>query len=167
MIGQLEPLLAIRQVRLQSLQAELGRRMTRLARIDEEIDAVDRELAQIAEQRTIWENAWRYWQRDDRLLRHGQDYNLTHVALSAWERDTRQLREEVCARREEAAAEVREMRVQVLAMLAKVDALREQLEEMRGRERARRAALLDSRVHDDVTSHACSRVPAVGAFEGA
>lgn len=154
MIEQLRKLLAVREAHLQALRGKLLALQAVLARIDEEVAVLDAELQQISTQRAHWERAWQHWLHQDRMLRHGQDYNLTHVALSAWERDAQEARAEVRQRREQAANDVAAQRSLVLNAQRKVDAIQEQLQQARRRQRATREAILDSRSHDEVIAHA-------------
>ncbi len=146
---QLRDLLTIHEMRRERLRAELAQRLAALAAVDEELGAVDDELAQIARQRLEWEHAWQRWLYDDRVLSHGQDYNLSHLALSAWERDARQARDEISARHVRAAAEVDEVRRRLVKAERRLEVLQEWLHERWRRQAARRCALVDSRSQDE------------------
>lgn len=149
MMEQLRKLIAIREVRLDRLRAELAQRLAALGRIDEELAGITAELAQIARQRVAWEHEWQRWMHHDRVLRHGQDYNLSHLALSAWERDARQAHEEVSVRRAQAAAEAGETRRRFAKAEQRFEALQEQLHKLVRQHASRRIALADSRSQDE------------------
>lgn len=154
MIEQVRRLLAVREAHLQALRGRMIELLAALSQVDEEVAVLDAELQQISTQRAQWERAWQHWLHHDRMLRHGQDYNLTHVALSAWERDAREARAEVWQRREQVADDVAAQRSLVLSAQRKVDAIQEELRQARRRQRAAREAMLDSRSHDEVIAHA-------------
>lgn len=146
---QLRNLLEIREIRLRRLQDELARQRAALALVDEEIASIDSELAQIARQRVLWEHEWQQWLQRDGVLRHGQDYNLSHVALSAWQQDAMQARTEASVRREQAAARTDQVRQQLLKAQQRVEALRQQLNDLRRKWVVQRVALDDSRAQDE------------------
>ena len=150
MSEQLRQVLAVREAHLQTMRARLAELQAVLDAIDEEVAVIDRELRQIAEQRATWEREWQQWLLHDRVLRHGQDYSLTHMALSIWEQDTLELRAEVWQRREAAESEVDAARAVLLTAQRKADALREELHAMEKLRRAQLEAVLDERMCDDV-----------------
>ena len=152
MTEQLRQVLAVREAHLQTMRARLAEVQAVLAAVDEEVAVIDRELRQIAGQRATWEREWQQWLQHDRVLRHGQDYSLTHMALSIWEQDTREFRAEVWQRREAAASEVDAARSVLLTAQLKADALREKLNAMEKLRRAQLEAILDERASDDVIS---------------
>jgi hypothetical protein len=152
-IEQLRQVLAVREAHLLRMRARLAELQAALAAVDQEVALLDAELQQIADQRATWEREWQHWLHHDRVLRHGQDYSLTHMALSIWERDTRDLRAEVWQRREAAANDVDASRALLLTAQRKADALREKLREAERLRRAQLEAVLDSRAHDDATPH--------------
>ena len=145
-------LLSIRQLRANSIRAELAQALSVLAEIEQELASVTKELQQIALQRATWECDWQRWLRADGIVRHGQDYNLAHTALSAWEQDATQARDEIVVRRTQAAQQVREIRQRLLKAEQLLDAMQEQLRSMQHRERVRRVALTESRVVDELHS---------------
>lgn len=150
MIEHLRQVLAVREAHLQTMRAHLAELQAALTAVDEEVAVIDRELQQIAEQRATWEREWQQWLRHDRVLRHGQDYSLMHMALSIWEQDTRELRAEAWQRREAAASEVDAARSVLLKAQRKADALRDKLNETQKLRQAQLEAVLDERAHDDV-----------------
>lgn len=154
MIGELQQLLSVREAQLDALQALLARRLAALAEVDAELSAIDAELAQIAAQRANWEQQWQHWLQKDQLLQHGQDYNLTHVALSSWESEAKQARSEIAERHRVAANEAQTARTAVMKARMRVDALADMLKEARRSHRVRHAALLDSRAQDELISRA-------------
>lgn len=162
MIEQLRQVLAVREAHLQTMRARLSELQAVLTEVDAEVAAIDGELQQIADQRATWEREWQHWLHHDRVLRHGQDYNLTHVALSIWEQDTRELRAEVWQRREAAASDVGAARALVLTAQRKADALREKLREAERLRRAQFEAMIDARAIED----RLLRAPAVALREG-
>ncbi|MET0533992.1 MAG: hypothetical protein ABW171_07180, partial [Steroidobacter sp.] len=146
---QLHNLLEIREIRLRRLQDEFARQRAVLALVDEEIASIDNELAQIARQRVLWEHEWQQWLQRDGVLRHGQDYNLSHVALSAWRQDAMQARAETWIRREQAAAQVDQVRQRLLKAEQRIRALRQQLHDAKRQRVVQRVALDDSRAQDE------------------
>jgi hypothetical protein len=146
---QLQQLLRIRVLRLDCLRSELARELAALRVVDDELAIAADEVARAAQQRVLWENDWQQWLHRDGVLRHGQEYNLSHVALSAWEQDAKEVHDEVLGRREQAAAVVKEVRQRVLKAEQRCEALREQLESQRRQQLFRRAALVDSRSNDE------------------
>ena len=154
MIDELQQLLSVREAQLDALQALLARRLAALAEVDAELKAIDAELAQIAAQRAVWEQQWQHWLSKDQVLQHGQDYNLTHVALSAWEREAQQARVEIAERHRVASEEAQAARTAVMQAKVRVDALADMLKEARRLHRIRLAALLDSRAQDELASRA-------------
>jgi hypothetical protein len=154
-IEQLRQVLGVRGAHLQRMRARLTELQSVLAGVDEQVAILDCELHQIADQRARWERDWQHWLHHDRVLRHGQDYNLTHMALSSWEQDTRELRADVWQRREAAASDVDAARTLVLTAQRKADALRDKLQEAERLRRAQLEAVLDSRAHDDAMPRQC------------
>lgn len=154
MIDELQQLSSIREAQLDALQSLLARRLAALAEVDAELSAIDAELAQIAAQRAIWEQQWQHWLQKDQVLQHGQDYNLAHVALSAWETEAKQARIEIAERRRVASDEAQTARAAVMKARMRVDALADMLREARRSHRVRHAALLDSRAQDELISRA-------------
>lgn len=162
MIEQLRQVLAVREAHLQTMRARLSELRAVLAAVDAEVASIDGELQQIADQRATWEREWQHWLHHDRVLRHGQDYNLTHVALSIWEQDARELRVEIWQRREAAASDVDAARALVLTAQRKADALREKLREAQRLRRAQLEAMIDTRAIED----RLLRAPAAALREG-
>lgn len=158
---QLRNLLEIREIRLRRLQDELARQRAALALVDEELASIDSELAQIARQRVLWEHEWQQWLHRDGVLRHGQDYNLSHVALSAWQEDAMQARAEASIRREQAAEKVDQVRQRLLKAEQRVQALRQQLQDMQRQRVVQRVALDDSRAQDEAVAGSMPRRAAV------
>ena len=154
MIGELQQLLAVRDTRLKALQSHLAAQLALLAEVEAELATIDAELAQIASQRTLWEQQWQHWLREDRVLQHGQDYNLSHVALSAWECDAKQARAEIADRHRTAAAAADAAKHAVMRAQVRLDVLSGMLGDARRLHRARQAALLDSRLQDEQVSRA-------------
>lgn len=149
---QLRLVLKIRQLRLECLRIELSRRLAALFVVDQELSAAAGEVARVAQQRAIWEHEWQQWLHEDGVLRHGQDYNLSHIALSAWEQDVQEIYDEVLARREQAAAEVNEIRQRLLLAEQRCEALQKQLCALERQQVSRRAALIDSRSQDEAAA---------------
>jgi hypothetical protein len=154
MILELQQVLSVREVRLAALQALLAQRLQTLAAIDAELAKIDAELRQIADQRAIWERHWQRWLHEDHVLQHGRDYNLSHMALSSWEREAQAVRVEIAERQLAAAAEVQAAKKAVMQAQTRVEALGTMLSDARRRQRARGAALLDSRAVDELASRA-------------
>jgi hypothetical protein len=148
----LQQVLAVREAHLQTMQMRLADVQRVLDDIDEEVAAIDRDLGMITEQRATWEREWQHWLRHDRVLRHGQDYGLMHMALSIWQQDTQEARAEIWRRREAAANEVDAARAVLLGAQLKADALRQKLREMQKLHQARVEAVLDERMGEEVTS---------------
>lgn len=161
LMEQLRKLLEIREIRLRRLHDELARERAALALVDEEIASIDSELAQIARQRTLWEHEWQQWLQRDGVLQHGQDYNLSHVALSAWQQDAMQARAEASNRREQAVARADHVRQRLLKAEQRVRALRQQLHDVKRQRVVQRAALDDSRAQDEAFACAVQRRAAV------
>jgi hypothetical protein len=151
-MSQLHAVLTIRELRLELVRAELAERLAELAAIDAELQAAGDEINRVARQRTLWEHEWQRWLHQDGVLRHGQDYNLSHVALSAWEQDAKDAYDEVLARREQAAAAADEVRRRLAKAQQRCDVMRDELQRLQRLESARRAALLDSRSQDDAAA---------------
>jgi hypothetical protein len=151
-MSQLQTVLSIRELRLELVRAELAQRLAELAEIDAELRAAADEIARVAQQRALWEHEWQRWLHQDGVLRHGQDYNLSHVALSAWEQDAKAAYDEILARREQAAAVVNEVRQRLAKAQQRCDVMRDELQRLRRLETGRRAALLDSRSQDDAAA---------------
>lgn len=154
MIGELQQLLSVRQVRLGALQSSLARQLLLLGEVDAAMAAIDAELAQIAAQRAIWEQQWQHWLREDRVLQHGRDYNLSHVALSAWAGEAAQARAEIAERHRVESAAAQAAREAVMQAQKRVDALAGMLGDARQSQRVRYEALLDSRSQDERISRA-------------
>jgi hypothetical protein len=152
MSGDLHKLVVVREARLQVAQAALTRTHAALAAVDLELATLDGELQEIAQQRAVWENQWQSWLHEDCVLRHGQDYNLCHVNLSAWERDVREQRTEVEERRQAAEEEVRTARSAVLAAERRVELLKEELASEIRRRRSRHISLMESRAQEEISS---------------
>jgi hypothetical protein len=152
MSAQLQQVLAVREAHLQTMRARLAELQAALAAVDAEVAVIDRELQMIAAQRATWESEWQQWLQQDRVLRHGQDYGLMHMALSIWEQDAHEARAEVWQRRAAAASEVDAARAVLLAAQLKADALKEKLRETEKLRQARREAVLDERMSDEVMS---------------
>jgi hypothetical protein len=149
MMSQLQAVLTIRELRLELVRAELAQRLAELAAVDVELRAAADEVARVAGQRVLWEHEWQRWLHQDGVLRHGQDYNLSHVALSAWEQDAKATYDEIAAKREQAAAVANEVRQRLAKAQQRCDVMKEELHRLRRVEASRRAALLDSRSQDD------------------
>jgi hypothetical protein len=151
-MSQLQAVLSIRELRLQLVRAELAERLAELAAIDAELKAAADEIDAVARQRALWEHEWQRWLHQDGVLRHGQEYNLSHVALSAWELDAKAAYDEVLARRKQAEAAADEVRKRLAKAQQRCDAMRDELHRLQRQESARRAALLDSRSQDDAAA---------------
>lgn len=146
---QLRKLLAVRELRLKRIRAQLARVLSAFEAVDSELACVDAELRQIAQQRQAWERDWQQWLRQNGVVRHGQDYNLAHTALSAWERDAAKAREEILVRHRRALEQVQAAKQLMLKAEQQLQALRDQVRDQERRGRARRAALFESRQQDD------------------
>jgi hypothetical protein len=151
-MSQLHAVLSIRELRLELVRTELAQRLAELAEIDAELQAAADEVNRVAQQRALWEHEWQRWLQQDGVLRHGQDYNLSHVALSAWEQDAQALYEEVLARREQAAAAADEVRRRLAKAQLRCDVMKYELQRLQRLESATRVALLDSRSQDDAAA---------------
>jgi hypothetical protein len=151
-MSQLHAVLSIRELRLQLVRAELAERLAELAEVDAELKAAADEVNRVAQQRALWEHEWQRWLHQDGVLRHGQDYNLSHVALSAWEQDAKAAYDEVLVRREQAATAADEVRRRLAKAQQRCDVTRDELQRQQRLESARRAALLDSRSQDDAAA---------------
>jgi hypothetical protein len=151
-MSQLQAVLTIRELRLELVRAELAQRLAELAAVDAELQVAADEVARVARQRVLWEHEWQRWLHEDGVLRHGQDYNLSHVALSAWEQDAKVAYDEVLARREQAAAVADEVRRRLAKAQQRCDVMKDELHRLQRLETARRAALLDSRSQDDAAA---------------
>lgn len=151
-MSQLQAVLNIRELRLELVRAELAQRLAELAAVDAELRAAADEVERVAQQRVLWEHEWQRWLHQDGVLRHGQDYNLSHVALSAWEQDAKAAYDEVLARRQQAAAAADEVRQRLVKAQQRCDVMKEELHRLQRLESARRAALLDSRSQDDAAA---------------
>lgn len=149
---QLQQLLAIRGLRLERLRVELAEKMAVLAAVDRELVVAADEVARVAQQRSAWERDWQQWLQHDRVLRRGQDFNLSHMALSAWEQDAKEIYEEVLGRRQQAATEADEVRQRLIKAEQRYQALAEQLQAWRRQQVARRAALSDARSQDEAAA---------------
>lgn len=151
-MSQLHAVLTIRELRLELIRAELAERLAELAAIDAELQAARDEIDRAARQRTLWEHEWQRWLHRDGVLHHGQDYNLSHVALSAWEQDAKAAYDEVMVRREQVATAADEVRKRLAKAQQRCDVMRDELQRQQRQESARRAALLDSRSQDDAAA---------------
>jgi hypothetical protein len=160
-MSQLQAVLTIRELRLELVRAELAQRLAELAAIDAELQVAADEIERVARQRVLWEHEWQRWLHQDGVLRHGQDYNLSHVALSAWEQDAKAAYDEIAARREQAAAAANEVRQRLLKAQQRCDVMREELQRQHRLESSRRVALLDSRSQDDAAARGTLRQTAV------
>lgn len=152
MKNQLPMLLSIRELRVNRIRAELTQALSVLAEIKQELATVAKELQQIALQRATWEVDWQRWLRADGIVRHGQDYNLSHTALSAWEDDATFARDEILVRHSQATRRVREIRQRLLKAEQLLEAMRQQLRSIEHRDRVRRVALTESRLMDEIHS---------------
>jgi hypothetical protein len=160
-MSQLHAVLSIRELRLELVRTELAKRLAELAEIDAELRVAADEIARVARQRALWEHEWQRWLHQDGVLRHGQDYNLSHVALSAWEQDAKVAYEEILVRRQRAAALADEVRQRLLKAQQRCDVMKEELHRVQRLESAKRAALLDSRSQDDAAARGTSLQTAV------
>ena len=151
-MSQLQAVLTIRELRLESIRAELAQRVAELAALDTELQAAADEIARVARQRALWEHEWQRWLHQDGVLRHGQDYNLSHVALSAWEQDAKAAYDEIFGMRTQAAAVADEVRQRLAKAQQRCDVMKDELHRLRRLESARRAALLDSRSQEDAAA---------------
>lgn len=149
MIRNLQQLLAIREARLHALRAELVKAVAERAEVDREAAALDSELTQIAEQRRMWEDQWQNWLRDDRILRHGQEYNLYHVTLTAWAEDVQEQRAEVAMRLQAANEQVSIARDALLKAQQRVEVLRREHTARVTRTRAHAVGLVEARMLED------------------
>lgn len=146
---QLRNLLAVRELRVNRIRAELAQIMAVLADVAAELASVNEELAQIRRQRIAWEQDWQRWLQQDRLIRHGQDYSLAHTALSAWEQDAKQVHQEVSERREQVMVEVRAIRQRLHKAEQLLQAMQEQWRTVEHRRQVCRMALVESRSQDE------------------
>jgi hypothetical protein len=121
----LSTVIAVRTVRLHTLEQTWSQAKDALATIEAERMAIDAELAQIATQRSLWEREWQQWLRCAGVLQHGRDYNLHHLKLSAWESDARERHSEVQQRWDEAARVLADARSTLLSARRRCDALAE------------------------------------------
>jgi len=151
-MSQLQTVVTIRELRLELVRTELAQRLAELAAVDAELQAAADEIARVAQQRALWEHEWQRWLHHDGVLRHGQDYNLSHVALSAWELDAKAAYDEIFAKREQAAAVADEVRQRLLKAQQRCDVMKEELHRLQRQESARRSALLDSRSDDEAAA---------------
>ncbi len=149
MIGQLQLLLSVRELRVNRIRSELVLAMTALTEIEAELASINEELEQIARQRAAWERDWQHWLHQDRVIRHGQDYSLAHTALSAWEQDANQAHREVSTRHAQAWERVLSIRAQLIKAEQLLEVLREELRSRQRREFLRRIALAESRSQDE------------------
>jgi hypothetical protein len=153
MMEKLKELLAVREARLLVLRSELAKALAERAGIDSELAALCAELQQIDEQHRVWEDQWQNWLQDDRVLRHGQDYNLYHVTLTAWAEGVRDKQAQVQVRRASADEQVNTARKAVLKAQQRVDLLRREHTAAVRRTRARTAGLIESRAIEDLACH--------------
>lgn len=149
MISQLQQLLSVRELRVNRIRSEFSLAAAALAEIDAELASINEELAQIARQRAAWERDWQHWLHQDRVIRHGQDYNLAHTALSAWEQDANQVHQHVSKRHAQALDEVLAIRARLLKAEQLLEVLRQELRSLQRRDCVRRIALAESRSQDE------------------
>ena len=127
MIDHLQTLVSVREAHLRSAQTEFARTAVALAAIDQELTAIDDELRMIDQQRSAWETQWQKWLREDGVLRRGQEYNLYHLRLSAWENEVREQRAEVRERHRAAEDALDAARASMLRNQLRVDLLKREL----------------------------------------
>ena len=149
MIEQLTRLLSVREAHLHSAHVQLTRTAAALAVVERERAALDEELRLIATQRSGWERQWQHWLREDGVLCRGQEYNLLHLRLSAWETDTREQHAEVSERYRVAEDAVVAARASLRKHQLRADRLRRELEAASSKLRSRHSALAASRASDD------------------
>jgi hypothetical protein len=153
MMERLKKLLAVREARLLTLRADLTKVLAERSAVDGELATLDRELMQIDAQHRMWEDEWQNWMRDDRVLRHGQDYNLYHVTLSAWSSDVQERRTDVEAQRAEIDVRVQAARTGLLKAQQRVDLLSREYRTAVTRMRARRVGLAEARTLEELSYH--------------
>ena len=149
MIEQLTRLLSVREAHLHSAHVQLTRAAAALAVVERERAALDEELQLIADQRSGWERQWQHWLREDGVLCRGQEYNLLHLRLSAWESDTREQRAEVSERYRVSEDAVIAARSSLRKHQLRADQLRRELETATRLTRSRNSARAASRASDD------------------
>jgi len=149
MIEQLTKLLSVREAHLHSAHVQFTRAAAAHAVVERERTALDEELRLIGAQRSGWERQWQHWLRADGVLCRGQEYNLLHLRLTAWESDTRELHAEVSERYRESEAAVVTARTVLRRQQLRVDQLRRELEAAIRITRSRNSARAASRASDD------------------
>lgn len=153
MIHTLEKLSALHEAHLHAAQALYARETAVLAAIDQERIDVDGELRLIGDQRAAWETQWQQWLREDGVLRRGQEYNLYHLTLSAWEEEVRERLDEVLERHRAAKEKVDAARAAMLRQQSRLDVLRRELATAKTRWRSQRIGRAESRAIDDLVFH--------------
>jgi hypothetical protein len=153
MIDYLQQMLAVREAHLRSAQAEFARTAAALAVIDQELAAVDDELRLIDQQRSAWETQWQKWLREDGVLCRGQEYNLYHLRLSAWESEVREQRAEVGERHRIAQDAVSAARASMMSNQLRADLLKRELAAAKKKWLAQHMGRIESRAIEDLVFH--------------
>lgn len=150
-------LLEVRSARLEAAKGYLARMAADLAAAGRELAAVDAELRQIGEQRNAWEQEWQSWLRGSGAVHHGQEYNLYHLQLTAWENDAREQREEVQRHFAAANARVAAARAARLEAERRYRQMADRVEASARSLRARRASTASSSAIEDLVMHRWAR----------
>ena len=153
MISYLQTMLAVREAHLRASEAEFARTAAALAVIDRELAAIDDEQRLIDQQRSAWETQWQQWLREDGVLCRGQEYNLYHLRLSAWESEVRERRAEVRERHRTAADAVNAARSSMLGNQLRADLLKRELVSAKKEWLSRRMGRVESRAIEDLVFH--------------
>ena len=163
MNGDIGKLLAVRTARLRVLESALTAALAARSVIDVELAELDAELQRIATQRLAWESGWQQWLCRQGVLHQGQEYNLYHLKLAAWEAEVREQRAEVQDRWKSAEAEVVRVRHLVCEARQCVEMLdKKRMAALQAR-RSRLATRSESRQNDELAAHRF----AVASVEGA
>ena len=106
MLEQHEKLMQVRDVQLQSAQADLARRTTVRNAIDQEVAVIDAALRTLAAQRASWDTQWQAWIQHGGALQRGKAYADQHLKIAALENDLAEERAEIVERLQQAQEEV-------------------------------------------------------------
>ena len=153
MIEEIGKLLAVRTARLGVLESALTAAIAARSTIDAELTELDAELQRIARQRSAWERGWQQWLCREGVLHQGQEYNLYHLKLAAWEADVSEQRAEVKERWERAEAEAVRVRHLVYEARQRIDLLEKERAAALKVRRTSLATSLESRLNEELAAH--------------
>lgn len=150
MLEQHEKLMQVRDVQLQSAQADLARRTTVRNAIDQEVAMVDAALRTLATQRASWDKQWQAWIQHGGALQRGKDYADQHLKIAALENDLAEERAEIVERLQQAQEEVDGARTRARKQLDALSQITDIVGQIKKRQRQQQDAREVQRTEDAV-----------------